>query len=289
MNGHIVVARDQALQVRLLEFARTLRLVFVTGLPGTGKSLVIHQLAHLAAGAGRRVHLLQWDVARPVFEAAEAARRYPIVNGVTDPMIRKAVGIWSRQALVQWGHRWPGETDLLLGEAPLVGGRLIELARQQDDAAEVILTAPSCRFVLPVPSAEVRRFLEAERERRMARPAHPREREDAPPSVLRDLWLELADVARDLGMSAVAHGRSSPYDPAIYQRVYSRVLCRRRVEILDLDVVLPTASLSVYNFAVPCVELVPSAEEVDAAVRLAEASHPDAQALARASARWWDT
>jgi hypothetical protein len=289
VNDRIVVGRDRGLHARLLGLARALRMVFVAGLPGTGKSLVIHQLAHLGAGAGRRVHLLQWDVARPVFEVADAARRYPIVDGVTDPMIRKAVGLWARQAVVEWNRRWPEPTHLLLGEAPLVGGRLIELVSPRDDAAEPILAAPSCQVVLPVPSAEVRRFLEAERERRMARPAHPRERDDAPPGVLRDLWLELAEVARQLGMSVAAHDGPGPYDPEIYRRVYARVLRHRRVEILHLDVVLPTTDLSVYDFAVDCAELAPRAEDADAAVRLAEASHPDAHALARATARWWDT
>ena len=67
--------RDPALHERLTGLAGSARMVFVAGLPGTGKSLVIHQLAHLAADAGRAVHLLQWDVARPVFEASAAGRR----------------------------------------------------------------------------------------------------------------------------------------------------------------------------------------------------------------------
>ena len=67
MDDHIVVSRDQPLRAPLERLAREPRLVFVAGLPGTGKSLLIHQLAHLAAGAGRSVHLLQWDVVRPVF------------------------------------------------------------------------------------------------------------------------------------------------------------------------------------------------------------------------------
>src|SRR5919201_3102249 len=45
------------------------RMVFFAGLPGTGKSFLVHQLTHLAVARGRRVHLLQWDVARPMFEA----------------------------------------------------------------------------------------------------------------------------------------------------------------------------------------------------------------------------
>jgi hypothetical protein len=59
--------------------------VFFAGLPGTGKSLLVHQLAHLASRNGGTVHLLQWDVARFVFETSPAGRRYPLAEGVTHP------------------------------------------------------------------------------------------------------------------------------------------------------------------------------------------------------------
>ena len=52
----------------------------------------------------RTVHLLQWDVVRPLFEASHAGQRYPVVDGVTQPMIRKAVGLWARQ------YELPAET-----------------------------------------------------------------------------------------------------------------------------------------------------------------------------------
>ena len=83
------------------------------GLPGTGKSLLVQQLTQLAASAGRRVHLLQWDVARPPFEASAAGRRYPVVDGVTHPVIRKAVGLWARRAVVAWDEatRNPGTSS----------------------------------------------------------------------------------------------------------------------------------------------------------------------------------
>lgn len=288
MNDRIVVTGDHELRARLERIAREPRIVFVAGLPGTGKSLLIHQLAHLAAGVGRRVHLLQWDVARPAFEASEAARRYPIVNGVTHAMIRKAVGLWARRALVEWDRQCSGPEHLLVGETPLVGGRLIELARPVADDAEPILSAPSCRFVIPVPSADVRRFLEAERDRRTARPVHPREREDAPPHVLRSLWRELVDVARALGIPVASPAAHAPYDPSVYRRVYEAVLRHRHVDVIDLETVLPTATLSVYDFAVECDELMPRAAEADAAVRDAEARHPDPAALAQEVARWWD-
>ncbi len=283
-DPRIVVAGDPGLRARLESLARSRRIVFVAGLPGTGKSLLIHQLAHLAAGAGRVLHLLQWDVARPAFETSAAGRRYPLADGVTHPLVRKAVGLWARRALAEWERRCAAPEHLLIGEAPFVGGRLIELARPADDATEAILASAACRFAIAVPSAEVRRHLEAERERRAARPVHPREREDAPPNVLRDLWRELAGAAQALGIPAAP---GDGYDARTYQRVYEAVLRHRHVEAIALETVLPTATLSVYDFAVPRADLVPSEAEADATLRAVEARYPDAAALARDVARWW--
>src|SRR5262245_33959514 len=181
-------------------------MVFFAGLPGTGKSLLAHQLSHVARAAGRRVHLLQWDVARPVFEAAPAGGRYPLADGVTHAVIRKAAGLWVRRALVRWNAYHPGAEHLLIGETPFIGNRFVELARCLDDEAEAVLAAPSCRFAIAVPSREVRRFLESERERRAMAPLNPREREDAPPHVLRDLWRGLAEVARELDIGPPGEG-----------------------------------------------------------------------------------
>ena len=279
---------DRDLHVHLERLARSARMVFVAGLPGTGKSLVIHQLAHLAAGAGRTVHLLQWDVVRPVFEASPAGRRYPMAEGVTHAVVRKAVGLWSRRALVEWQRRCVAPGHLLIGEAPFVGNRLIELARPMDDDAEPILAAPSCRFAVAVPSAEVRRFLEAERERRATRPVHPREREDAPPSVLRTLWREIVVVAHALGTpGAPVTAGETPYDPLVYRYVYEALLRYRHADVLWLRTVLPTSAFSVYDFAIGLVEILPREEEADAAVHEVEQLYPDPAALARDVDRWW--
>jgi hypothetical protein len=256
------------------------RLVFAAGLPGTGKSLVIRELAHLAARRGRQVHLLQWDVARPVFEASAPARRYPMVDGVTHPIVRKAVGLWARRAVAAWHRAHAGVEHLLLGETPFVGGRLIELARPSDDAAEAVLQAHACRFVIVVPSVEVRRFIESERERRAARPRNAREREDAPPAVMRALWGEIVEVARRMAIAPDIDA-AAPYDPEIYRRVYERLLRRRQAEVVRLDTVLATAERSVYDFTIARRELVPTDDEAEAAVQEAE-SH-----AAGDIERWW--
>jgi hypothetical protein len=289
--GDLVVRLAPRLHAALSELAETGRLVFFAGLPGTGKSLLIHQLAHLAHEQGRSIHLLQWDVARPVFEASAPGRRYPQERGVTHGVVRLAVGRWARHALVGWDRAHPEAAHLLIGEAPLVGHRLVELARPGDDPAEPLLAAAGTRFVVPVPSGEVRRHLEAERRRRAGRPLHPRETEDAPPEVLQALWRELASVAHALGIVAAPPDPAAPmgFDPDVYRQVYARVLARRRVTSLPIDTLLPTASLSVYDFRVPAPDLVPAAEEAARFVEAAGAAYGDPEALRREIERWWMT
>jgi hypothetical protein len=285
MNGsgdrRLVVHADRRLADDL-ERLVSRRMVFFAGLPGTGKSLLAHQLAHLAATRDRQISLLQWDVARPRFEASPSGRRYPLVHGVTHAVIRKAAGLWIRHALTDWSARHPGPEHMLVGETPFVGSRFIELARPAADGAEPLLAAPTCRFVIAVPSPEVRRFLEQERERRARHPLHPREREDAPPSVLRDLWRQLAEVAGHLGLAS-----PTEYDPVVYRQVYESILRHRHVDVVALDVILPTDTLSVYDFAVAPVDLVPTEGETEAFIREVERRCPDVTVLEREADRWW--
>ena len=283
MIDRFVLRADRRLEEQVSGLAAR-RMVFFAGIPGTGKSLLVHQLAHLAQSRGRKIHLLQWDVARPVFEASPAGRRYPLADGVTHAVIRKAAGRWVRHALVGWNERHPVPEHLLIGEVPLVGGRFVELAHRLDDRAELLLTDPSCRFVIAVPSAEVRRFLEAERERRAVSPLHPREREDAPPHVLRDLWRDLVGVGRQLGLDVPGE----PYDPAVYRQVYERVLRHRNAEAVALDVILPTDKLSVYDFAAAPPDLGPTPTEAERFIREIERRHPDPGVAEREIARWWE-
>ena len=285
----LVLTEDSQLYGALRRLATDQRMVFFAGLPGMGKSLLIHQLAHLAGAAGRKIHLLQWDVARPVFEACEAGQRYPMVGGVTHGVIRKAIGLWSRHAVLDWHRDHPAPEHLLIGEIPLVGHRLIELARPVADAAESLLTAGSCCFVIPVPSREVRRFLEAERARRAERPAHEREREDAPPDVLRELWQQLVGVAGALGVVGAtrAPDASVPYDPLVYRQVYQLVLKHRRTRVVTVDTVLSTGGVSAYDFAIARRDVAPSPDDAARFIREVEAQYPDSEPLEREIDRWY--
>jgi hypothetical protein len=184
-----------------------------------------------------------------------------------------AVGRWARAAVAQWHGQHPGVEHLLIGETPLIGHRLIELARPLPDEAEPALAAARTRFVIPVPSRALREHLEAERARRARDPVHPREREDAPPDMLRDLWRELA-------------GADLPYDPALYQRAYERLLVHRHAVALPLESRLPTDGVSAYDFSVPTTELVPTPDEVAQAIGEIERRYPEPGAVQREIDGW---
>jgi hypothetical protein len=281
----VLIEKGSPLFAPLAALAGEARLVFFAGLPGTGKSLLIRELAHLAHATGRRIHLLQWDVARPALEASEAGRRYPQVDGITHGLIRLAAGRWARRAVARWQAEHPAAEDLLIGETPFIGHRFIELARPAADAAEPVLTAPTTRFVIPVPSRAVRAHAEAERERRAAAPLHPREREDAPPAVLRALWAEVAAAAVALGLAP--GGAGTAYDPDVYRRLYERLLARRHTLVLPVDVRLSADGLSAYDLRVPVRDLAPTPEEAARDIREAEAAHPGAADVERTVEAWW--
>lgn len=284
----VLVNTDGDVFSRLHTLATTQRMVFFAGLPGTGKSLLSHQLAHLAHAAGRTIHLFQWDVVRPVFEACPTGQRYPVVDGVTHGLIRLAVGRWARHALAHWQQRYPAPHHLLIGETPLVGHRLMALARPAPDPAEALLRASTCCFVIPVPSRSVRHYIEQDRQRRALQPLHRREREDAPPHVLRDLWCQLVHVATALGLSSAPPPTvEPPYDPALYQAVYQALLRQRWTYAIPVNTVLPTTAMSVYDYAVSTYDVVPTHEEAAHFIHALASEYADPDVLQQAMAQWY--
>jgi len=236
----LVIPADSALYSTFAATLASADLVIFAGLPGVGKSLLLQQMALMAAAAGRPVTLLQWDVARQPFETP----RYPLKDGATHPRVIQAVGAWLRRALAQWAAASDAK-DLLLGEAPLIGGRFMEICRPADDAAEPLLRDERTRFLLPVPSVELRAHIESQRERSISAPRHENEAHDAPPDLLRALWRDLHQVAVALGLAAAATG-DAPYSPETYAAVYRHLLRRRHVEQISLRRLLPAAT-SVYH------------------------------------------
>lgn len=273
---------------RLRELARTHRMLFIAGLPGVGKSLLLRELAEAAHAHGRRVFLLQWDVARGPFDAPSLLARYPEVEGITHAVLRRAAGLWARDAVAAWAAQHTGDHALLAGETPLIGHRFVELAKPAEDAAEAALSAPATRFLVPVPTVEVRRAIESARAATTASPRHERERSDAIPAVLRVLWHELLDAARQL---AAERGDLPPvdvgYDPDMYVAIFAQALRGRHWEPLPIDVALPPQSRSVYDVDAPIVDLAPTEADAEAYVARVEREYPDLAVLQRETAAWW--
>ena len=263
------------------------RIVFLTGLPGVGKSLLLNQLAHLAHFSGHQVYLLQWDILRDAFMTDRIASLFPDTDGITHSVIRRAAGLWVRQAVAQWHQKHLGEKSILIGEAPLIGNRLLELVLPRNDAAESILLEKSTRFVLPIPSRRIRRLMETARQTSIKNPRNSRELNDAAPEVLKALWRELIRAAMALNIPTPPKGSDEDYDPRIYESVYLQVLKHRRYEITRLNITLTTHSRSVYTFNMPVEELIPNASEVSHSIEEVEHTYPNLHGLEQDMEEWY--
>ena len=263
------------------------RIVFLTGLPGVGKSLLLNQLAHLAHFSGHQVYLLQWDILRDAFMTDRIASLFPDTDGITHSVIRRAAGLWVRQAVAQWHQKHLGEKSILIGEAPLIGNRLLELVLPRNDAAESILLDKSTRFVLPIPSRRILRLMETARQTSIKNPRNSRELNDAAPEVLKALWRELIRAAMALNIPTPPKGSDEDYDPRIYESVYLQVLKHRRYEITRLNITLSTHSLSVYTYNMPVEELIPNANEVSHSIEEVEHTYPNLHGLEQEMEEWY--
>jgi hypothetical protein len=258
------------------------RIVAFCGIPGVGKSLLLREQLTLAHAAGRRVTRLQWDVARQAFEIPEILSRYPEIDGSTHVTIRRAVGLWVRDAIADWNERRPGLNELLLIEAPLVAGRMTELASPLADRAEPLLTAATTQFFVPTPTRGVRRAIERARRAEMLDPRHARDAANAPPELVDALWQEVARAAARLRLADSSPGAG--YSPGLYYAVYASLLRHRRVTSLPIERVLANAA-SPHAVSVTSEELAPRAEQVPALIAQAEAE--GLKAIANRVEHWY--
>jgi len=180
--------------------------------------------------------------------------------------------------VLRWHHDHPEASEILIGETPLVGERLMELARPRSDAVEPLLAGDATVFLVPVPSREVRRAIEEARARDVA---DARDAKSAAPHLVSAHWRELERIARDIGIGARASGA---YDPGLYAEVYRRLLRHRRTAILSLDLILPV-STSAHELATGATEIVPSPSEVAAA--MAEVGRLTETEIERRAAEWY--
>ena len=259
----LILPPSSELYQKFSELVKEKRFIFVAGIPGVGKSLYVQQLALLAQRAGRSVHLFQYDVARMAFEGSEIGlTKYPEIDGVTQPMMRKAVGHWAREGVHLWHATYADPAHILIGEVPLVGNRLIELVQSIDDPLEPLLSGEMARFLVPIPSKAIRQKIEASRAASIANPRNAKEIKDAQPQVLQQNWRDVQMLGHLLGVGAHYAGDGTPpYEPAVYSAVFKHLLQHRPSEILEIDIDLKPSG-SVYDLGGIISEPAASPEEV---------------------------
>jgi hypothetical protein len=201
---------------------------------------------------------------------------------VTHAAIRVAVGTWARAAVLRWHETHRGPAHVLIGETPLVGERLMELARPRSDALEPLLAGDATVFLVPVPSRDVRNAIEDARAREMAEPRHARDAASAPPHLVRSHWGDLERVASELGVRRSS--ATGTYDPYVYAETYRLLLRHRRVTIVPIDRVLAVSG-SAHEPVARATEIVPSADEVAAAMR--EVERIPASEIERRATEWY--
>ncbi len=281
MSTNVVIPESSPLRAPLARTAETSRIVLFAGLPSVGKSLFLQQQALLAHKAGRSIHLLQYDVARGNFQTPEYLSRYPEVDGITHPTVRKAVSLWARQAVGDWHAAHPDPAHILIGEIVLIGGRLLELGLSIDDDVEPLLSAPSCQYFVPTPSRAVRQHVEAARAASLASPRHAREKSDAPIHAVQGHWQEIYELGRRLGYG----GEDPGYDPDLYAQTFQYLLGHRHCAVLPVDDVLPVSG-SVYDLDIAFNELIADPADVPKFFDLVERQYDRAE-LARVMDQWW--
>jgi hypothetical protein len=258
VNPALLLGPDSVVGREFGRAAAECRCVFVAGPPGVGKSLMIQQLALIAQQRDRAVYLVRWDVARRVLETHPAWTCYPEVDAVTHPAIRWACGLWVRDAVLRWHLDHPESVSLLIGEAPLVGNRFVELAQRREDRAEDVLHAATTEFFVPVPSVTVRRAIQRCREQEMRQPRHEQERASATVGVLQDLWQEVQRASHALALPGARPGMD--YQPLTYVELYKRLLHARRHTVLCINELFPV-EVSAHQLGRIAGELTPSQDK----------------------------
>jgi hypothetical protein len=241
------------------------RCIVVVGLPGTGKSFWVRRMAGFAVASERPVHLLQWDIARLAWDTPEILALYPEVNGITHAAIRGALGIWVREALATWFRSHATDNDLLIVEAPVIGGRFSELAKRTHDALEPHLMDRQTLFVIVAPTVELQRSLRRRRADEAATRADALERHNASLGVLDVQLAAVEEVARHWGRPPNVAGA---YDPELYVGVMREVLRHRNVLVLCPDS-LAQGCGSVYDFGPEIVRIAATASEVEKSIAAA--------------------
>ncbi|BCW05819.1 hypothetical protein [Arthrobacter sp. NtRootA1] len=249
-----------------------LRCVVVVGLPGTGKSLLVREIAAAAAAAGRNSSLLQWDVSRESWDShPTASALFPEIDGVTHSGIRLAMGSWVRTTVGKWFSNHAGLEQLLIVEAPHIGGRFSELSHIVDDQAEQPLAGAETLFVLVAPTKELQLTLKRQRAADMEAGQGTYESNNASPDLLDELTNSLRGPAGELGITG---STSTGYDPGLYAGLMQHVLRHRHVLLVQPDELMEVTG-SVYSLGNSSERLWATEEEVSASLDPVASLSPD--------------
>lgn len=262
------------------------KVIFVAGLPSSGKSLMLQQLTILADQAGRPIHTMQWDAARRAFETPEWLAVYPEVDNLTHPGIRKAVGLWVRDAVARWMQAHASGPAILIAELPVVGGRFAELLHPGSDGAEPLLASDQVQFFVPIPTDPMRAVITGHRAKTFANPRNEQETKDAPIAIVEGDWLAARQLYNAWTDQPNDPARDATYSAEIYHHVFTRLLRFRNAELLSVDRSFATTG-SAYDRTAPVTELAASTAEVAAAYQALTKAFPG-DSVAQATANWAD-
>ena len=230
----MIIPNHSPIYQQLDEAAQNDQLVVFSGLPGVGKSLYILEFSKLAKKHNRTLTVIQWDIARKGFETDEILERFPMHEGTVHNGLKLCAGVWLIDTIRSWLNRNQNDSNqLLLIEAPLVGHRFIELAKEQNNVqVESFLKGERSTFFVPIPSKRIRKKIEEARAAQVAEDA--KVWMGAKPSVMLMIWKMICGVANKMGKHVEMDGQP-PYDPEIYEFVFSKILKNRRFSPLFID------------------------------------------------------
>ncbi|MCV6574412.1 MAG: hypothetical protein OIF58_01645 [Cohaesibacter sp.] len=284
LEESIVIDIKSSVGSQMMEAVKSRRMVFVAGLPSSGKSFILQQLTIMAGSAGRNVYSLQWDDARRSFETETALARFPEVDNLTHPAIRKAVGYWVRSAVVKWHHANPDPANILIVELPVMGGRFVELMQPQNDEAEALLASDQIILFTPIPTVEVRTAIEAVRQQTIDNPRHELEAKDAPLYIVQAEWQSIRQIYNQQKNIEPDAKRDSLYDPDVYQEVFEKLLRFRKSAILHIDQLYEVKG-SAYERPVPVEVIEAQAQDITASYERLDREFP-AEKAERAIDDW---
>ncbi len=266
---------------QLQNLASSADIVVFSGLPGTGKSLYINEFYHISKALSRKLTVIQWDIARKAFETEKIMKLYPMKDSMVHDAVKLMAGVFLLEQIKKW-YKEKDDTDLLLIEAPLVGGRFIELVElHADPNIELILSNHKTQIVMPIPSVKVREIIEAERAKQVNEDA--KVWIGAKPSVMKILWKHVCEIAQEFGKDLEL---DINYDPQIVEYVFKKVTKHRNFLPLYIDELFDVPAqdeLGLHNLS----SLKASEKMADQICDLITDKYPDVEQMNKKTSQWY--